>query len=198
MTLRRMTRVDDGGADGVRRIVVASKNPAKIRAALGAFRRMFPDRRFEVEGVSVPSGVSPQPMSDEETLLGARNRAEAARRLVPDADYWVGMEGGVEEHPAGLASFAWIVVLSGSRVGKGRTGVFLLPDPIASLVQRGVELGTACDQVFSRAGSKLETGAIGLLTRGTMDRVELYEHATVLALLPFVNPELYAEETPRA
>ena len=45
--------------------------------------------------------------------------------------------------------------------------------------------------VFGRTGSKLEEGAIGLLSRGAMDRVELYEHATVLALLPFIDPELY-------
>jgi len=177
----------------VQRIVVASRNPAKLRAALGAFRRVFPDRRFDVEGVSVPSGVGHQPMSDEETLLGARNRAEAARRLAPDADFWVGMEGGVEEHPAGLASFAWIVVLSRSQVGRGRSGVFFLPEPVARLVRSGVELGDANDRVFGTQGSKLEAGAIGLLTRGALDRVELYEHATVLALVPFVHPELYDE-----
>jgi len=181
----------------VQRIVVASRNPAKLRAALGAFQRVFPDRRFDVEGVSVPSGVGHQPMSDEETLLGARNRAEAARRLAPDADFWVGMEGGVEEHPAGLASFAWIVVLSRSQIGQGRSGVFFLPEPVARLVRSGVELGDANDRVFATQGSKLEAGAIGLLTRGALDRVELYEHATVLALVPFVHPELYDESLAR-
>lgn len=181
----------------VQRIVVASRNPAKLRAALGAFQRVFPDRRFDVEGVSVPSGVGHQPMSDEETLLGARNRAEGARRLAPDADFWVGMEGGVEEHPAGLASFAWIVVLSRSQAGQGRSGVFFLPEPVARLVRSGVELGDANDRVFATQGSKLEAGAIGLLTRGALDRVELYEHATVLALVPFVHPELYDESLAR-
>lgn len=186
-----MTEAVGSDVASTQRIVVASKNPAKIRAALRAFGRVFPDRRFEVEGVSAASGVSRQPMSDAETLLGARNRAEAARRAVPDADFWVGMEGGVEEHPAGLASFAWIVVLSDSRVGQGRSGVFFLPEPVARMVRSGIELGDANDRVFGRTGSKLEEGAIGLLSRGAMDRVELYEHATVLALLPFVDPELY-------
>ncbi|HEX6938759.1 MAG TPA: inosine/xanthosine triphosphatase [Longimicrobiales bacterium] len=192
-----MTEAVGSDVESTQRIVVASKNPAKLRAALRAFDRMFPDRRFEVEGVSVPSGVSHQPMSDEETLLGACNRAEAARRAAPDADFWVGMEGGVEEHPAGLASFAWIVVLSGSRVGQARSGVFFLPEPVAHLVRSGIELGEANDRVFGRTGSKLEEGAIGLLTRGAMDRVELYEHAAILALLPFVSPELYEEASSR-
>ncbi|HEX7118037.1 MAG TPA: inosine/xanthosine triphosphatase [Longimicrobiales bacterium] len=181
----------DEGTRDTRRIVVASENPAKIRAAHGAFRRAFRDRPFEVVAVSVPSGVGHQPLSDEETLRGARNRAEAARARIPDADFWIGMEGGVEEHAAGLASFAWIVVRSRDREGLGRTGVFLLPNPVAALVREGMELGDASDRVFRRAGAKTEEGAIGLLSRGAMDRVELYEHATVLALLPFVSPALY-------
>ncbi len=34
------------------------------------------------------------PMSDAETLMGATNRANNAKKEVPDADYWVGLEGG--------------------------------------------------------------------------------------------------------
>ena len=79
----------------MKRIVVASKNPVKARAALNGFRRVFPEETFEVETVSVASGVSDQPLSDDETLRGARNRARAAMERVPDADAWVGLEGGV-------------------------------------------------------------------------------------------------------
>ncbi len=175
----------------MKRIVVASENPVKVRAALNGFRRVFPNETFEVVGVSVPSGVSPQPFSDEETLRGARNRARIARETVPEAVAWVGMEGGVEERPEGLASFAWIIVLSNGLEGQGRTGVFILPGCVADRVRRGVELGHAIDEAFGRTGAKRAGGAIGMLTHGAMDRVELYEHAVVLALLPLRNPELY-------
>ncbi len=177
----------------MKRIVVASKNPVKARAALNGFRRVFPEETFEVETVSVASGVSDQPLSDDETLRGARNRARAAMERVPDADAWVGLEGGVEERPEGLASYAWIVVLSRGQEGRAQTGVFFLPDRVADLVRSGTELGHAIDEVFERSGSKRSGGAVGVLTDGAMDRTELYEHAVVLALVPFRRPELYGQ-----
>jgi non-canonical (house-cleaning) NTP pyrophosphatase len=52
---------------------------------------------FELKIVSVPSGVSIQPMSSQETLRGAFNRAHGAFELIPTGDFWVGIEGGVED-----------------------------------------------------------------------------------------------------
>jgi len=49
------------------KIVVASKNPVKIEAALQGFQAMFPDEQFEAEGVSAKSEVSDNPMSHEES-----------------------------------------------------------------------------------------------------------------------------------
>ena len=84
------------------RIIVASKNPVKIASASEGFMRMFPEETFEFVGVSVPSGVSDQPMSNEETLTGAMQRAENASKDTPDADFWVGLEGGCEDAVHGL------------------------------------------------------------------------------------------------
>ena len=90
------------------RIVIASGNPVKIQATEAAFRKMFPGEELELAWVSVASGVSDQPMSDEETYRGAGNRAKNARILMPEAEYWVGIEGGLEERNGSLWAFAWI------------------------------------------------------------------------------------------
>ncbi|MEN0049906.1 MAG: DUF84 family protein, partial [Bacteroidota bacterium] len=58
----------------MQKIIVASKNPVKIKAALQGFQEMFPEGFFEAEGIAVPSGVSDQPMGNEETYQGAWNR----------------------------------------------------------------------------------------------------------------------------
>ena len=71
--------------------------------------------------------------------------------------------------------------------------MFFLPDRVADLVRSGTELGHAIDEVFERSGSKRSGGAVGVLTDGAMDRTELYEHAVVLALVPFRRPELYGQ-----
>jgi inosine/xanthosine triphosphatase len=175
-------------------IVVASRNPVKLQAALGGFRRMFPGQEFVVQTAVVPSEVSDQPFSSDETLQGAHNRAANAARLYPIADYWVGIEGGVEDSSDGLAAFAWIVVKSVKMVGMGRTGTFYLPPEVADWVRQGKELGEADDIVFSRSNSKQENGAIGILTGDVIDRAQLYEMAVILALVPFKNPELYREK----
>jgi inosine/xanthosine triphosphatase len=174
-------------------ILVASFNPVKLHATLQAFQRMFPGETFQVKSVQATSGVAEQPFSDEETLRGASTRAIHAKNQHPEADYWVGIEGGVEVFGEELAAFAWVVIFSRERRGKGRTGTFFLPPRVAKLVREGNELGEADDIVFGRIDSKRDNGAIGLLSGDVIDRTHLYEHAVVLALISFKNPGLYTE-----
>ena len=171
-------------------IIVASTNPVKIQAALSGFQRMFPDETFQAEGMSAKSGVRDQPIGDAETLQGALNRTRHVRDLAPHADFWVGIEGGAAEDEGEMIVFAWVVVLSRDRMGKSRTGAFYLPEEVARLVRQGVELGYADDQVFGRSNSKQQDGSVGLLTGGVIDRTLYYEHAVVLALIPFKNLNL--------
>jgi inosine/xanthosine triphosphatase len=178
------------------RIIVASQNPVKIRATLRGFQCMFPGNVFDLDTVTVSSGVGDQPFSSEETLRGALQRARRTAERMPDADFWVGIEGGVEETTDGMVAFAWIVVQSTRLVGKARTGTFFLPDRVACLIREGMELGEADDRVFGTENSKQEAGAVGLLTGDVIDRAGLYEHALVLALVPFRNRALYAPRSP--
>ena len=172
-------------------IILASHNPVKTRATMAGFHRMFPDLDFDISWVSVPSGVREQPISDEETLRGAINRAQRARNLVRKGDFWVGIEGGVEQSEHGMLAFAWVVILSNNHEGKGRTGAFYLPNQVAEIVRSGKELGDADDIVFGRVKSKQKQGAVGLLTEGVIDRTVFYEQAVILALVPFKKPGLY-------
>lgn len=165
----------------------------KVACARTGFARMFPGVEFTVAGIGVDSGVSHQPMGDEETLRGAEARARNARAAVASADYWVGIEGGCEERDGVMHGFAWVVVFSREREGRSRTASFELPPAVAALVREGVELGHADDQVFGRTNSKQGNGAVGLLTADVVDRVALYEPAVVLALIPFRNPTLFPE-----
>lgn len=172
-------------------IVIASTNPVKIRAAKQGFARMFPHIELKVVSVSVESGVANQPQSDQETFTGALNRVNNARLVYPDADYWIGIEGGVATVDDELAAFAWVVVRSQHRVGKARTGTFFLPNVVAQLVHEGKELGEADDIVFQRQNSKQENGAVGILTGNVVDRIQLYEQTVVLACIPHKNEGLY-------
>lgn len=100
-------------------IVVASTNPVKIAAVKRGFGNMFPDTKFTIEGVSVASCVSHQPMSNSETEKGALSRVENAKKARPNADFWVGIEGGTSDVPATLN----VIPLRGKRsyVGEMKT-----------------------------------------------------------------------------
>lgn len=173
------------------RVVVASHNPVKLAAVRSGFERMFPQVQIEMVSVSVPSGVSPQPLSDAETLQGALNRARAARQQMPAADYWAGVEGGVEETDGSMSAFAWVVILSDKGCGKARSATFDLPPALAEMIRQGIELGEADDRLFGRRNSKQQNGAVGLLTADVIDRAAYYEQPVILALIPFKNPHLF-------
>src|SRR5262249_11216746 len=166
-------------------LVVASHNPVKIEAARRGFASMFPGRAFQLHSVAVPSWVRPHPLPDAETFQGALERVQQAAQLAPQADYWVGIEGGVEECQRSMAAFAWIVVSAPPLLGKSRTGTFSVPEEVAALVRQGRELAAAVEEVYQHTQVKSTTGAVGVLTEGVIDRVQLYEHAVVLALVPF-------------
>ncbi len=173
-------------------IVIASKNPVKIKATEQAFARLFPNRLFEFMGVSVPSEVSDQPMTDHETFKGAFNRTKNAMKEIPEASFWVGIEGGVEKKGHEMEAFAWVYIESDyGMVGKARTGSFLLPKEIVYLVDQGIELGKADDILFAQENSKQQGGSVGILTKGVLNRTEYYEQAVVLAFIPLFNEKLY-------
>lgn len=177
-----------------KKLVVASKNPVKLDAVRQGFERVFPHECFEIVPVSVASGVSDQPMSDDETLLGAKNRAEAARQAVPEADYWAGLEGGAQDYQGRLSTFAWVYILGKKQHGKCRTATHELPDEIRRLIMKGMELGDADDQFYNRKNSKQLNGSVGLLTKDLFTRTSLYLEAVMLALIPFKNANMYQND----
>lgn len=172
------------------KIAVASKNPVKIDAVREALS-FFLNDEIELDGVTVESGVSNQPMSDVETLQGAEFRVRNIQHQIPGYDFYVGIEGGVEDSVSGLMAFAWIVISNDRITGKARTASFFLPPRVAELVHQGFELGDADDIVFSKQNSKQQNGAVGLLTNDAITRKSLYLPAVQMAFIPFINPEMY-------
>lgn len=179
----------------MKKIVVASQNPVKVRAVRESFERMSVlDAETEIVALSAPSGVSDQPMTDEETYLGAKNRVLHIKNRVPNADFWVGIEGGLSEKEGNMYAFAWVIVLSKDKKGESRTANFQIPPKVVALIRQGIELGKADDIVFGHHNSKHHLGSVGILTHGEIDRTNLYEPAVCFALIPFINQELFDEQ----
>ncbi|ELA9195155.1 inosine/xanthosine triphosphatase [Vibrio parahaemolyticus] len=167
------------------KVVIASLNPAKINAVKSAFQSAFPQQTFEFVGISVPSEVADQPMTNEETHRGALNRVKNAKLEMPTADFYVGLEAGIE----GNVTFAWMVIESDTHRGESRSASLMLPPEVLAQLADANELGDVMDKVFGTENIKQKGGAISLLTQNQLTRSSVYHQALILALIPFTNPD---------
>ncbi|HWI62755.1 MAG TPA: inosine/xanthosine triphosphatase [Symbiobacteriaceae bacterium] len=172
------------------RVAVGSTNPVKIGSARRIFAELFGE--VSVSGVAVPSGVSNQPIGEEETVRGALNRARAALEAT-GCDWGVGLEGGVDfEHDGSCWNIQYCVVVHrDGRTSIGKGGRFLLPPVIAEGIRAGGEVGPLIDRLTGQTDSKKKGGAIGFLTNGLVVREELYAQIVAAAMVRFLHPELY-------
>jgi len=172
-------------------IAISSKNPVKIEAVISAFEKVFVDKDFNFLSSNIKSGVSDQPFGNSETIKGAMNRASKIAKLFPEADFCLGIEGGVSNKNNELTAFAWIVIKSNDKISKAKTSSFELPRVVGELLKKGYELGEADDIVFKKKNTKQKNGAVGLLTNNIVTRKDLYRQAIILALIPHINESLY-------
>lgn len=178
------------------RINVGSKNEVKV----GAVREVIADYPFlsgaEVVGLDVPSGVSSQPTSLDETIRGAINRAKAC---FVDCRLSFGIESGIVPVPhtkTGHMDVTACVIWDGREHHLGLSSLFECPKDVTELIMSG-----ACDMqtAFHRCGYTANPnlgsaeGAIGILTRGRVTRKDYTVQALRMALIHLENAKAPAE-----
>jgi inosine/xanthosine triphosphatase len=169
-----------------------------VREALAALGPKFGARtEFEVVGTDVSSGVRHTPLSREETLSGARNRAEAVLRIAREKSepwkYFVGLEGGIDViHEHGnrwvlLENWAYVADAAG-RSSFGQSGAIALPEPLAvRVVDEGIELAEAIDTYAGQTGVRDAQGAWGVLTHNLVTRQDSYRIALISAFASLIS-----------
>jgi len=174
-------------------ILVASTRPAKVDAVRAAIEQIAAiDPRFKaaaIDTIDVGAVAPAMPMTDRETLDGARGRAAAAARSAVRPFLAIGLEGGLSSEPLETLT-SWAAATDGDRWGYGSGGRIVLPDAIARQVRSGRELGDVIDEA---AGEPIRgtRGAWGLLTLDLVGRRDAFITATIAALAPFYNPSMY-------
>jgi inosine/xanthosine triphosphatase len=180
-------------------IAVGSTRRPKLDAVREAMAILGPSllggARFEIVGVDVPSGVGHTPLSREEIMAGARQRAEALIRIAREKNepwkYFVGLEGGLDVVREGGERWvfleSWAYVADGhGRASFGRSGGIALPEPLVkSVVDEGVELAEAIDAFAGGRGIRDAQGAWGVLTRDLVTRQDAVRLAVISAFAPF-------------
>src|SRR5262245_65546575 len=98
------------------RVLVASTKAAKVDAVRAAIDRVAAvDSRFSaatIQSIEVGAVAPAMPMSDRETLDGARARAEAAARSASSPFLAIGLEGGLSSEPLETLT-SWAAVTDG-------------------------------------------------------------------------------------
>jgi inosine/xanthosine triphosphatase len=177
-------------------VLVGSKNPVKLAAVQEAFGKYFYE--VKVEGVSISSSVPEQPIGLQ-TYEGARNRVQELYKYACEqgrrADYYVGLEGGIEQRHERWFSFGCMCIMNhDNKMYYGLTPHVELPEIVVSELLNGGELGPVMDKMVGEHNIKQNQGTIGILSKGVMNRTQLYVSGLVMALVPFVNEELYKKK----
>ncbi len=204
-------------------IAVGSTRRPKLNAvteALELFGPIMPASanaaEFEVVGVEVDSGVGHTPSSRQESMVGARQRAESLIELARERNqpwrYFVGLEGGLdvvqEESVESGVAFesatmsaihlrrvfleSWAYVSDGERGHFGRSGGIEIPAVLAhEVLDLGVELSVAIDRFAGAIGIRDAQGAWGVLSSNLVTRQEAFRVAVVAAFAPFYNARMY-------
>jgi inosine/xanthosine triphosphatase len=175
------------------RVVLGSQNPPKQRATELAFSAAFPDAEVTIDCFGTDSGVSAHPLSLDETLTGAINRANNVREQSGDADYYVGIEGGLVEG-AGRVWEVGVVAVVNARgdVSTGISAGIEMRGVVLDAVRNGIELSDVIKQRFGIDAVGVANGFYGLATNDHVTRQAAYEQAVAFALAPYIHPEFYA------
>ena len=167
------------------KILIGSKNKAKIEGAKLAFEKYFSD--FEIISENMPSNVNDQPIN-EEIILGARNRIKGLKDLkMKDIDFYISSE-------AGLISIGktWININMGiiedssGYESIGTSQGFMIPNNKVEIIKEK-SLGVVMDEMFNAHGLSKLKGGINLLTLGEVSRIQLVRDSFILALVPFIE-----------
>jgi inosine/xanthosine triphosphatase len=170
-------------------IAVGSSNPVKLGAVKKAAENIEGYSEENTQGFEVASGVAAQPKTDQETRTGARNRAATALKNLDGATLGVGLEGGVFTAEDGqMYSTVWVAVTPNGEQWFEANGMrFPLPTKVAEMINQGMEMSDAMDQLTGLHKTKHGLGMVGIITGGLVDRTEAYAAIAKLALGQWVG-----------
>ncbi|MDR0334755.1 MAG: inosine/xanthosine triphosphatase [Methanomassiliicoccaceae archaeon] len=172
------------GEKNVTAIAVGSLNPVKVEAVRTVMEKVLGSVR--VIPVKVSTGVPDQPFG-EDTYKGAVNRANAALGKYALS---VGIEAGVFEMYGHLYDIQHCAIIDkDGKITIGMSSGFRYPDKVAELIRGGMTVSKAMIAAYENASRGDKEGAVGLLSKGLLDRKALTEQSVTAAMIPRIWDE---------
>ena len=175
-------------------IKIGSKNEVKVCAVKELIKNYDFLSNAEIVPIESSSDVSEQPVSLDETIKGAMNRAKNA---FYQCDYSFGIEDGLIKVPYAKSDYMNVcacAIYDGKNFHIGLSSAFEYPKKITNLVfEKGLDISEAFYKAGLTKNPKIGSseGTIGILTNGRINRKEYAKQAIMMALIHLENSDLF-------
>ena len=112
------------------KISVGTTNTRKLKAVESVITELDIHNEFEVVGFEAESGVPDTP-KDEQTILGALNRAKYVHKAHPEQDMYLGIESGLVSRYGDFYEEVWVVAIYNKSVYAAFSSGIKLPSRVA-------------------------------------------------------------------
>ena len=171
------------------KIAIGTKRKAKIKGVKkGIAEFIYIQDTVEFSTHDADSGISHMPLSLDETMSGAQNRALDLKNKNIEADYYIGLEGGLVavQEKTYLISLAYVL----NNNDKGHFGfspMLEVPQEIHKRIKEGEELGPIMGELSGNLDLRSENGSMGAWSGDMFKRDDEFAVAVKAALCPFYN-----------
>jgi len=183
------------------KLAIGTTNKVKIQAVEEVIVDYPLFAGIQIDSVSVPSEISEQPLSLEEIITGAKNRAKNAFAASEACTYSFGIESGLFEAAGTQTGFLEATICcihNGVNDYIGLSCGFEVPPQILGLVLgEKLDLSQACHRTGITDNPKLGAaeGLIGLLTKGRLSRKDYTKQCVTTALIQLENAIWYGDNS---
>ncbi len=125
-------------------------------------------------------------------LAFMKNSLSNAREAISDAEYYICMQGGMEDSSDEMHETAYVMVLDSSgRSEVSGCSTFRVPTQVASEVRNGKDFAKAVDEFFKVQDTKTTGGFVSILTKEIVNKSSHYEQPLVIALSALIQKEWF-------
>ncbi|MFT4311399.1 MAG: DUF84 family protein [Candidatus Woesearchaeota archaeon] len=164
------------------KIVIGSKNQAKNEAAKHVFNTYLPNFKHNYISVSTDSKVKSQPLTLDEGLEGAKNRALESLEY-DGASLGVGLEGTVHTLKTGMYLIGCAAITDkNKKIYYGTSAGVFIPEDIKSEIDKGKELGPVMLEITKNENLRNKGGANSIFTNNLYTRKDEFKDALIAAL----------------
>jgi non-canonical (house-cleaning) NTP pyrophosphatase len=173
------------------KIVITSKNPVKEKVLKRVTASLFSNDFIEIVSLDLEKG-GPEPVSKDEVLKQMYSAISEGKVNVPNAQYYVSMEGSMLDDGTSMNEMAYVVVQD----SEGRSFVsscpsFPVPKVIAQDVRGGSGFAESVDNFFKTTGTKQGGGFVKILTNGLINKEDHYYQSLVIVFSAFINKKWF-------